>query len=149
MSGPGITVESFLSYSLASAHRHVQTDLNSKLRSLGVQIETWRVLQFLRSDKRYTMTELANVVLMNPPTLTKLIDRMVSDGLVQRQFAEEDKRCVQLALTDLGVTLCDEVLAHVSAQNDKIMSALGQETVQKLQDILHEVTDVLAPVRQS
>lgn len=147
MSDPDISVEDFLSYSLASAHRHVQTDLNNKLKSLGVQIESWRVLQFLRSDKRYTMTELANVVLLNPPTLTKLIDRMVSDGLVQRQLSEEDKRCVQLALTDLGIDLCDEVLPHVSAQNNKILTALGTETVQKLQEILCDVTGVISPPR--
>ncbi len=86
------------------------------------------------------MRELAEIVLMNPPTLTKLVDRMVADGLVQRQLSAEDQRRVQLALTDLGVTVADKIALHVEAQNDWIIEKIGSEKAQ----ILREALDTLA-----
>ena len=40
------------------------------------------------NDEKLTMGDLAELVLMNPPTLTKLVDRMVADGLVHRKIAK-------------------------------------------------------------
>lgn len=129
-------VTDYLSYSLAAAHRRLHVDLSKKLKKMGVQVETWRVLQSLRSDLGYTMSELAEVVLMNPPTLTKLVDRMVADGLVQRQLSVEDNRRVQLALTDLGAKLCSDVMHHVDEQNDLIIRTIGEEKAILLREAL-------------
>ena len=82
------------------------------------------------------MSELAEIVLMNPPTLTKLVDRMVADGLVQRQLSAEDHRRIHLALTDLGVDICDQIVEHVEAQDDQIIEAIGAEKAQLLREAL-------------
>ncbi len=140
MSEPQKTVDSYISYALAAAHRKLHIELSQNLKALNVQVETWRVLQSLRASQGITMRELAEIVLMNPPTLTKLVDRMVADGLVQRQLAAEDQRRVHLALTDLGVTLADKIALHVEAQNDRIIETIGLEKAQ----LLREALDTLA-----
>ncbi len=140
MSEPQKTVDSYISYALAAAHRKLHIELSQDLKALNVQVETWRVLQSLRASQGITMRELAEIVLMNPPTLTKLVDRMVADGLVQRQLAAEDQRRVHLALTDLGVTLADKIALHVEAQNDRIIETIGLEKAQ----LLREALDTLA-----
>ncbi|WP_298976424.1 MarR family transcriptional regulator [uncultured Roseobacter sp.] len=114
--------------------------MSQNLKALNVQVETWRVLQSLRASQGITMRELAEIVLMNPPTLTKLVDRMVADGLVQRQLAAEDQRRVHLALTDLGVTLADKIALHVEAQNDRIIETIGLEKAQLLREALDTLT---------
>lgn len=129
-------VDSYISYALAAAHRKLHIALNQKLKTLNVQVETWRVLHSLRSSRGKTMSELAEIVLMNPPTLTKLVDRMVADGLVQRQLAVEDHRRVQLVLTDLGVDISDQIVEHVDAQDDQIIEAIGAEKAQLLREAL-------------
>ena len=129
-------ITSYLSYSLAAAHRKLHVDLSRELKALGVQVETWRVLQSLQSGDGLTMGELAEIVLLNPSTLTKLVDRMVADGLVHRQLATEDNRRVHLALTDLGVDLCKKVMRHVDAQNDMIIEAIGEEKAMVLREVL-------------
>ncbi|MEO9652101.1 MAG: MarR family transcriptional regulator [Roseobacter sp.] len=129
-------VDSYISYALAAAHRKLHIELSQKLKSLNVQVETWRVLQSLRSSDRLNMRELADIVLMNPPTLTKLVDRMVADGLVQRQLASEDQRRVSLSLTHLGVTIADRIILHVEAQNDQIIQTIGQEKAKLLREAL-------------
>ncbi len=140
MSKPEKTVDSYISYALAAAHRKLHTELSQKLKALNVQVETWRVLQSLRASEGITMRELAEVVLMNPPTLTKLVDRMVADGLVQRQLSPIDQRRVQLALTDLGLSLSEKIALHVEEQDDRIIEAIGSEKAR----LLREALDTLA-----
>ncbi|MDW3221556.1 MAG: MarR family winged helix-turn-helix transcriptional regulator [Paracoccaceae bacterium] len=136
MKTPVKTVDSYISYALAAAHRRLHNDLGRKIKSLNVQVETWRVLQSLRASNGPTMSELAAIVLMNPPTLTKLVDRMVADGLVQRQLSAEDQRRVQLALTDRGDSLCHQIMTHVDAQNEEIIAAIGTEKAALLREAL-------------
>ena len=140
MTKPQKTIDSYISYALAAAHRKLHIELSDKLKALNVQVEAWRVLQSLRASKSITMRELAETVLMNPPTLTKLVDRMVADGLVQRQLSPHDQRRVQLALTDLGVSLSDEIVLHVDEQNDRIIAAIGSEKAQLLREALDSLT---------
>lgn len=129
-------VDSYISYALAAAHRKLHIELSQKLKALNVQVEAWRVLQSLRASEGITMRELAEVVLMNPPTLTKLVDRMVADGLVQRQLSAVDQRRVQLALTDLGIDLSDKISLHVEEQNDRIIQTIGSERAKLLREAL-------------
>lgn len=136
MPKPQKTVDAYISYALAAAHRKLHVELSRELKALNVQVETWRVLHSLRSSEGSTMRELAKIVLMNPPTLTKLVDRMVADGLVQRQLCPEDQRRVQLALTDLGVVVSDKIAHHVEAQNDRIIDTIGLEKAKALHEAL-------------
>ena len=73
------SISRFLFYDLAAAHASCMS-LNSRLKELNVQVETWRVLETLSSDEKRTMSEVAAIVLMNPPTLTKLVDRLSQMG---------------------------------------------------------------------
>lgn len=129
-------VDLFLTYSLAAAYQRVHRQLAKRLKSMGTQIEAWRILHCLRTGRKYTMTELAETVLMNPPSLTKLVDRMVSNGLVQRQLVAEDQRQVHLALTDLGVAFLDETTDHVKELERKIVLQIGKERVEALRETL-------------
>ncbi len=130
----------FLLYDLAAAHRKLHVGLNARLKELDVQVETWRVLETLSAGEKKTMSELAEIVLMNPPTLTKLVDRMVANGLVHRQLAPEDQRRVHLVLTRLGSELIEKVRRHVEAQNEDILERLGEENVKIVQNALRTLS---------
>jgi DNA-binding MarR family transcriptional regulator len=48
------------------------------------------------------MTDLAERVMMSPSGLTRVVDRLVDDGLVQRERFEPDARVMLARLTDRG-----------------------------------------------
>lgn len=139
MNDPHPSIDSYLSYTLAAAHRNVHHNLSMKLKELGIQVEAWRILEVLSSQQDRTMGELAEVVLMNPPTLTKLVDRMVSDGLVHRQVAQADHRRVQLALTSLGRGQVEKLRKFAHAQNEEILQKLGTEKAEVLKEALRSL----------
>ncbi|MDB9856911.1 MarR family transcriptional regulator [Amylibacter sp.] len=132
-------LDKYFSYAVAAAHRKLHTHLNGQLRAFGIQVETWRILETLDQTDGLTMSGLAEIVLMNPPAMTKLVDRMVADGLVQRQIGIEDQRRVTLILTDMGAELVLNVRLPASEQNDAILAQLGPEKVK----LIHEALDIL------
>ncbi|MEH6478323.1 MAG: MarR family winged helix-turn-helix transcriptional regulator [Sneathiella sp.] len=132
-------VQSYISYSLATAHRKIHNSLTKRLKEFGVQVEAWRVMEILEADTDLTMGDLAEIVLMNPPTLTKLVDRMVSDGIVHRRIANKDHRQVNLVLTELGLKRIIQIRAQVQIEDEEIIQKIGREKVQLLHELLTEI----------
>ncbi|MEP3246387.1 MAG: MarR family transcriptional regulator [Sneathiella sp.] len=137
------SVQSYISYSLATAHRKIHTSLTRRLKEFGVQVEAWRVMEILENGSDLTMGDLAEIVLMNPPTLTKLVDRMVSDGIVHRRIASKDQRQVNLVLSELGRKRIDQIREQVQIEDDEILQKIGLEKAQMLHSILAEIGDTI------
>src|SRR5512134_3212487 len=85
---------------LSEASRKATADLERVLRPKGVPVEYWRVLEVLADESGRSMSALAEAVSMRLPTLSKLIDRMVADALVQRAPDPQDLRRVLVYISD-------------------------------------------------
>ena len=129
-------MQSYLSYSLALTHRKVNTSLTIRLKALGVQVEVWRVMELLSTQNDLTMGKLAKLALMNPPTLSKLVDRMVGDGIVHRLVGNNDQRQVNLVLTDLGHKRIYQMQEQAKIEDDDIHQRIGNEKAAMLNSIL-------------
>lgn len=114
-----------LSYALAAAHRTVNQMLTARLKKHGIQIEAWRVMECLDAGSKLTMGELAKQALLNPPALSKLVDRMVSDGLVHRQISTADQRQINLLLTNLGRRRMLQIRADVEDEDRALAQQFG------------------------
>lgn len=132
-------IQDYLSYALAAAHRKMSASLSARLKQHGIQIEAWRILETLEAGQRLTMGQLAEVVLMNPPTLTKLVDRMVSDGLVHRQVAQIDHRQINVLPTALGKKRMLQIRREVQEQDVEFQSLLGEDEADQLIKLLRGV----------
>ncbi len=139
MSARRAEVTGYLSYALAAAHRSVHQELSQKLKEEGVQVEAWRIMEVIGSEEAITMGRLAEIVLLTPPTLTKLVDRMVADGLVQRQISTEDQRQVHLVLSALGRQKRDRVRRFAQEQEAELVRRLGPEGARDLHRTLNRL----------
>lgn len=132
-------MQSYLSYSLALTHRKVNASLAIRLKALGVQVEAWRVMELLNTQNDLTMGELAKLALMHPPTLSKLVDRMVGDGIVHRLVGNNDQRQVNLVLTDLGYKRIRQMQEQAKIEDEDIYQRIGSEKAAILNSILAEI----------
>jgi DNA-binding MarR family transcriptional regulator len=130
----------YISHSLAAAHREIHTALQQRLKAYGVQLEAWRVMETLDQEPGVTMSALANHVLMNPPTLSKLVDRMVSDNLVHRQVGKRDQRQVNLVLTDLGLKRMTQIRDEVRSEDERIIKVVGEDNFALLNEMLAKIS---------
>ncbi len=138
-----LPLDKYFSYAVASTHRKLHLNLAKQLHSFGIQVETWRILETLDQTDNLTMSGLAKIVLMNPPALTKMVDRMVADGLVQRQISREDQRRITLVLTDMGLDLVQNVRQPAIKQNVAVVEQLGHEKAKLIHEALETLNELL------
>jgi DNA-binding MarR family transcriptional regulator len=67
------------------------------------------------------MGELAEAVLLNHPTLTNIVDRIVSDGPVSRVQNPLDRRKVLMLCSDRGRALCQRLNSLAMSQEAHIV----------------------------
>lgn len=90
---------------LLHAHHDVVRKLDDELRAEhGISFDAYDVLLRLARapDQALKMTELARRVMAPPSTVTRRVDRLVQQGLVERERVEHDSRVMLARLTDAG-----------------------------------------------
>lgn len=90
---------------LLHAHYQVTRKLDAELRAEHeLPLTAYDVLlRLARAPGRsLRMTELAEKVMMSPSGLTRVVDRLVTEGLVQRDRFDGDGRVMLARLTDRG-----------------------------------------------
>ncbi len=69
---------------------------------------------------------------IHPSGATRLCDRLVAAGLMNRATSASDRRRVVLTLTDAGVGLVDSVMEHRRAALERIIERMLPDDVQAL-----------------
>lgn len=75
---------------------------------------------------------LRRALTLSHPGAVRLVDRLVSEGLVVRQQSAEDRRAVALHLTEAGVLACDAILSGRQKRITRALLALSREERESL-----------------
>lgn len=133
---PEQDLSEYLSFLLASAHRHMRLGMSQSIGDDEFTEEHWRILHVLADEQGRSMGELADRVLLNGPALTKNIDKLVSRGVVQRAADSRDNRKVLVYISDLGLEVLARIKERVDAHHTSIEEALGPRKTQQLKRLL-------------
>jgi DNA-binding MarR family transcriptional regulator len=89
---------------LLVAHRRLLSRLDADLRhGAGITLDEYDVLfQLRRAVRPIPMTELADHLLISRASTTRIVDRLVQRGWVDRRHDDEDRRRVFVGLTHEG-----------------------------------------------
>jgi MarR family 2-MHQ and catechol resistance regulon transcriptional repressor len=117
---------------LLEAQAHLAGHLGRALEQDADLPHTWFevLLRIKRADDgRITMTALAQQVALTAGGITKMIDRMMQAGLVERVPCPTDRRVAYAALTRQGTDKLDQALPGHAKQ---LRQAFAQFTEQEL-----------------
>lgn len=142
---PGQDISQYLAYLLASAHRRMRLGLVNSIGGDEFSEEHWRILQVLSDEQGRSMGELAELVLLNGPALTKNIDKLVSRGVVQRAADAQDNRKVLVVISDLGLDTVARLTERVDAHHDSVEEALGPRRTAQLKRLLEQFIEEVRP----
>jgi len=138
---PSKPITEHLAYLLAQANREINRQLDARFRKEGVPVEQWRILKVLSDGKGHSMGELAEAVLLNHPTLTKMVDRMVSDALVYRVQDADDRRKVLMFSSDHGKALTQRLNSLALSQEAFIAENYGDKATAELKRLLESLIE--------
>ena len=74
-------------------------------------------------DQRLRMGDLAEILVITRGGLTKLVDRLVKAGLIERTFCESDRRVSYATLLPAGATLLAEMRPVIVGELEVAFSA--------------------------
>jgi MarR family transcriptional regulator, organic hydroperoxide resistance regulator len=92
---------------LKAAARETERQINDLLRPLGVTAAQAEALEVLAERGPLSLAELGGLLVAEGGHPSRLVDRMVASGLVQRREAADDRRRVELTVTARGRRLGD------------------------------------------
>lgn len=135
VSGP-LPLQEQLAYLIASVNRQLEEELSDVLKPQGIAIEQFRILTALSISDCRPMRDLASTVLVDPASLTKIVDRMVVEALVFRALDPEDRRKVLICLASKGKALYEQLKILHDVQQQKLISRLSEKKADQLGGIL-------------
>jgi DNA-binding MarR family transcriptional regulator len=125
---------------LTLVERRVVSRLTAALKADGATVEEWRVMSLLGDDAGHAMAEIADFAMLPAPTLTKVVDRMVSANLVYRRVDDVDRRRVLVFASDRGRQALRRWTTAVEREQDDLQGAIGREEVALLKALLARVS---------
>jgi DNA-binding MarR family transcriptional regulator len=110
------------------AHARLFRRLDEELRSgHGLSLPEYDALLQLAQapERRLRMSQLAGQVLLSKSGVTRMVDRLVADGLVERSQCSHDARGAEAVLTDAGLArLRSAAGTHLEGVDRYFLSAL-------------------------
>ena len=84
----------------------------------------WGVLFRLQRNEGLKQSELADLLEVQPITLTRLIDRLCDNGLIERRSDPNDRRAKRLFLTPAAKPVLEKVTAAAETMMTSVLSGL-------------------------
>jgi DNA-binding MarR family transcriptional regulator len=128
-------------------HGRLVAQLDAELQAAhGISLPDYEVLVHLSEspDGEMRMAELAGRLLLSPSGLTRRLDGLVADGLVERRACPSDRRGSLAALTQRGRTALEEAApTHVEGVRRYVIDPLSRDQLLALASALGQIGEGL------
>jgi DNA-binding MarR family transcriptional regulator len=129
---------------IVAARRH-RARQGALLAELGLFPGQDQVLRALLRQDGLTMSEIAAVLQVRPPTASKMAARMGAEGLVERRSSSEDARLVTIYLTEAGRALEDKLHAASRLLEKQLLTDMDDKDARRLRRLLKRASRNLRP----
>jgi DNA-binding MarR family transcriptional regulator len=119
---------------------HIRTTATS---NFDITVEQFHVLRHVRRGIA-SMSELADAKNISRPAISQAVDILVNKGLLTRAQSTQDRRYVELALTDAGNHLLDTVFKETREwmkQRMRTLTANELETIAKAMEVMKKMLE--------
>jgi DNA-binding MarR family transcriptional regulator len=136
---PELPFDRSVGYQVRQTHRMVQRALQLRIEAHGVTLGMWYFLRALWDEDGLTQRELSARVGTMEPTTMSAIALMERSGFVQRTRNAEDRRKINVHLTDRGRALEKELLPAGIAVVETATRTFTSRELQMFLSLLHEM----------
>ncbi len=109
-------------------------------RDAGISAQQYNTLRLLRSVHPQSMPTLVlgSRLISRAPDMTRLLDKLEQRGLLIRARRPENRRVVEVTITQRGLDLLDELADAVQACHERQLGHLDGSALEQLVKLLKE-----------
>jgi DNA-binding MarR family transcriptional regulator len=112
---------------------------NERARDTGVTGLQWRLLVYLRRNEGIHQAAMADLLEVEPITLSRMVDRLDEAGFVERKPDPNDRRARRLFLTNKATTLMADIRFIVDDLLEQSLQGFSKKDKQLLYDLVEQV----------
>ncbi len=127
---------------LNSTARTWRTKLDQRLKPLGLSQGKWTTLAHLASaEQALTQRELAARVGIEGPTLAGILNRLETDGWIERRGSRTDRRCKTVHLRRTSSPILEQIFATAHTLRHELLADIPPADLQTCMRVLSQVRE--------
>lgn len=139
-SSPTFRLENSPFYLMAHADFKYHEDMDKVLHKHGVSKPVYRVMTVLRERQPASIGAIAEAALTKRSTISRIIDRMIEQGLVTTEPNPEDNRVTEVTLTPTGQQTLRKLTPIVGRQFTRAMDGISNRDLAHLLRTLQKIS---------
>lgn len=109
----------------------------AQFKPYGISPQQYNILRILRgASDRMKMHHVKERMIDRAPNATRLTDKLIAKGLVERERCEEDRRVVYVRISAKGLELLVRIDEQVASDMRKLMKRITQKDAAVVNEVL-------------
>lgn len=130
-------------FTIMDVARLLKTYADQRARQFDISRAQWAVLIRIDRHEGLKQSELADMLDLQPITLTRLLDRLADNGLIERRADPNDRRANRLYLKPAAKPLLDRLADLGADMMETVLDGLSQTSIERTLKELGLVKDNL------
>ena len=133
----GTTPEIRLTIALVLVARRWRALLDERLRPLEQSSARMEAMSaIMNAEGPSSQIDIAKRLRIEGPTMTRMVDSLSADGLVERQQSPHDRRTNFLTVTEQGEQVLERIFATVEPLRARLLADLPAEQIEQMNQLL-------------
>lgn len=133
---PAFRLDRYPFYRLNRAVSRYNVIIEARLRTIGIDIPTWRVLMVLGEQAPRSVGQIADAAVINLSTMMRIVQRMVGAALVSITANSADARVTDVSLTPHGEAILAEARRLTAPIYGKLIAGFSARDFDRLLTLL-------------
>lgn len=128
-----------ITFRLTQTARAARGRSGAHLMRIGLHPGQESVLKALSEQDGLSMSQLAQTLAVQPPTVTKMVSRLAAQGYLERRASKGDGRQAHVFLTDRGRETIADVDRGWKRLEKEALAGIDDKDVKRLRKLLRQV----------
>ncbi|MEX3957546.1 MarR family winged helix-turn-helix transcriptional regulator [Trinickia sp. EG282A] len=125
-------------FQLVRARNLIIAEMDGALKEFDISSQQMGILLVLRRKLATTPFEMSKMLGMDTGLMTRMLDKLEAKGLLVRSRDQQDRRVVNLALTNDGTAVADQVPEVAVEVLNARLKAFTKDELTELRRLLHK-----------
>jgi len=129
---PPLPINREFAFTIMDVARMLKTYADQRARQFGISRAQWAVLVRIDRSEGLKQSELAEILDLQPISLTRLLDRLAENKLIERRADPNDRRANRLFLTPAARPLLEQLADLGQDMMATVLEGLDGKTVERM-----------------
>ncbi len=131
-----MTRDTTVGLSVHDVARMIRRDFDRRAREQGLTRARWQVLWHLARHEGVHQAALADILDVAPISLTRQLERLEQEGLVERRADPSDRRRRRLYLTEAATPALQRLRGMAGLTRERALSGISGEQIDTFKEVL-------------